>query len=134
MVTIRIGAFVEVDFIPNAPENLPILIRVQGANWVTVDTVRLLINGLPAKTWTIPRNGEAVDFKVDELLSLGAEDAFVTVESDCQEPLPPLIGGEDNAIIQYGPPRCAPRPGQDPGLPPFAWSNPWFLDRTGPGR
>lgn len=133
LVTIRSGAFAEGDFVPSAPESLPVSIRVQGANWVTVDTVSLLINGLPAKTWSIPRNGQAVDFKIDELLSLGADDAFVTVETDSQEPLPPLIVGEYNAIIQYGSPKCAPRAGQEPGLPAYAVTSPLFLDRDGDG-
>ncbi|MDX2019220.1 MAG: CehA/McbA family metallohydrolase [Deltaproteobacteria bacterium] len=133
LVTLRSGAFVEGDFMMNAPQTLPLAIRVQGANWVTVDTVRLLVNGTVAKTWTIPRNGGAVDFRIDESLALGDEDAFVTVETDSQLPLPPLIVGEYNAIIQYGSPKCPPRAGQEPGLPAFAVTSPLFLDRDNDG-
>jgi hypothetical protein len=133
LVTVRSGAFAEGDFIPSAPESLPLSIRVQAANWLTVDTVRLLINGLPTKTWSIPRDGKAVDFNVNETLSLGTEDAFVTVETDSQEPLPPLIVGEYNAIIQYGSPKCAPRAGQAPGMPAYAVTSPLFLDRDTDG-
>jgi hypothetical protein len=133
LVTVRSGTFVEGDFIVNAPAALPLSIRVQGANWVTVDTLKLLVNGTVTKTWSIPRNGGAVDFKIEEMLALGAEDAFVTVETDSHMPLPPLIVGEYNAIIQYGSPKCPPRAGEEPGLPAFAVTSPLFLDRDNDG-
>ena len=133
LVSVRSGVFSEGDFVPNAPAELAISIRVQAANWVTVDAVRLLIDGVVAKSWPIPRTGIAVDFKVDEVFSLGVADTFVTVETDSTEPLPPLMVGEYNAIIQYGSPKCAPRPGQAPGLPAYAVTSPLFIDRDGDG-
>lgn len=133
LVRIRSGAFAEGDFMPNAPENLPISIRVQSANWVPVDTARLLVNGVVTKTWTIPRDGAAVDFKIDEVIALSPSDAFITVETDSQQPLPPLIVGEYNTILQYGLAKCAPRTGEAPGLPAYAVTSPLFVDRDGDG-
>ncbi len=133
LVTIRSGLATEGDLVTNTLPEVPISIRVQAANWVTVDTVRLLVNGKVVKTWGIPRHNNAVDFRLEETLALGPGDAFVTVETDSQSPLPPHLVGEYNAIVQYGLSKCAPRPGQEPGLPAFAVTSPLFIDRNGDG-
>lgn len=133
LVTLRSGSGTEGDLITNTSKVVPLSVRVQAANWVTVDTVRLLINGALVKSWAIPRSGGAVDFRLQENIALGKEDAFITVETDSQAPLPPHLVGEYNAIVQYGLPKCAPRPGQEPGLPAFAVTSPLFVDRDGDG-
>ncbi|MCG5053475.1 MAG: CehA/McbA family metallohydrolase [Myxococcales bacterium] len=132
-VTLRSGTASEGQLVTHTDDTVPVRVRVQAPNWVPVDTVRLLVNGTPVKTWNLARAGRALDFTTDEALTLDRQDAFVTVETDSQVPLPPHLTGEEDAVVQYGLSRCAPRPGQAPGTPAFAVTSPLFVDRDGDG-
>ncbi len=132
-VTLHVGDAREGDVLSDARPKLSVKLRVQAANWVPVETLRLLVNGQVVKSWTLSPKGKAIDFEVDEELAFSSHDVFVTAEAEGRTPLPPSIVGEYSALPEYGLPRCPPSAGEQPGMLPFAVSSAIFVDRDGDG-
>ena len=106
-------------------------IRMQAASWVTVDEVRLLVNGSVVGSWPVPRVGETTPLFEMETEVRTSGDSFITAEARGDKPLPPFVVGEW-AAISAG--TCPPNPGKEAGMAVFAVTNPVFIDADGDGR
>jgi hypothetical protein len=105
-------------------------IRMQAASWVVVDEVRLRANGSVLKTWRVPRVGAATPFfEIRETLTV-SKDTFITAEAYGERALPTFIVGDAVKATGTGCPGGAP--GLE-GMPPFAITNPVFVDVDGGG-
>jgi hypothetical protein len=107
-------------------------LRLQSASWVKVDVVRLLVDGRVIKTWNVPStNGAPASlFEIDDEPVSVLADAAITAEAEGATPLPPWMVGEflldPNMVHLCGDPA-------QPGMIPFAVTNPVFVDADGDG-
>lgn len=124
---------------------IKISVRMQAASWVRVDEVRLLVNGAPAVSWTVPRVGQATPlFEAQDHAVPITRDSFITVEARAAAALPSFLVGEwvETARItdESSPFSCPASPAGTPvgaalpqGMLPFAVTNPLFVDADGDG-
>jgi hypothetical protein len=132
-LTLRAGASGEGDMV--APKNgqVDVSLRLQSASWVKVDTVRLLVDGKVAKSWSIPVEGGVPTslFEInDEHVTVSA-DAAITAEAEGATPLPAWMVGDFLNIP--GVVQVCGNPVQ-PGMIPFAVTNPILVDADGDGQ
>jgi hypothetical protein len=91
-------------------------IEVRAAPWIAVSSVRLYVDGVVSKTWSVSPSAAADRFS-DEVTLTPKKDAFVVVRVDGDRPLDPVVGGANL-----------------PSIPPEAITNPVYLDVDGNGR
>lgn len=133
-ITLRSGGASEGDFVPRARGNVNVRVRVQAANWVPIDTVRLLVNGTIVKSWSLDAKEHAVDFRTEASVKLDGKDVFITAETDSRRPLPADVVGEYASRAEFGLSRCPPRAEEEGGMPAYAVTAPLLLDGDGDGR
>jgi hypothetical protein len=135
-LTLRVGSSGEGDLVrpvhtPTAAQ-VRVSLRLQAASWVKVDVVRLLVDGRVVKTWNVPvSNGAPASlFQIDDEPVTVTADAAITAEAEGATPLPPWMVGQflldPNMIHLCGDPA-------QPGMIPFAVTNPVFVDADGDG-
>jgi hypothetical protein len=132
-LTLRAGSDSEGALVkPSAKGEVTVSLRLQSASWVEVDVVRLLVDGRVVKTWNVPvtDGAPASLFQIEDEHVTVAADAAITAEAEGKTPLPPWMVGEfllaPNLVDLCGNP-------EQPGMIPFAITNPLFVDYDGDG-
>lgn len=133
LLSLRVGAIGEGEFLSTNAPAITVAVRVQAANWVSVQTARLLVDGQVVESWTIGSEGKAIDFRKDAVVQLPAADAALTLETDSAAILPPQLVGQYTSALEYGRSKCVPRAGEEPGMPAFATTSPILIDRDNDG-
>ena len=134
-LTLRVGSAGEGGLVapPAAtPGQVSVSLRLQTASWIKVDVVRLLVDGRVVKTWNVPTaNGTPASlFQIDDVPVTVTADAAITAEAEGGTPLPPWMVGE--FLLSPGMVEICGNPAQ-PGMIPFAVTNPIFVDADGDG-
>jgi hypothetical protein len=137
-LTLRVGTAREGDMV--VPAKVPggtgrqvsVSLRLQSASWIKVDVVRLLVDGHVTKTWNVPvQNGSSAPlFQIENEPVTVDGDAAITAEAEGATPLPTWMVGE--FLLQKGLVDLCGNPAQ-PGMIPFAVTNPVFVDADGDG-
>jgi hypothetical protein len=137
-LTLRAGTAREGDLV--APTKSPggsgrqvaVSLRLQSASWIKVDVVRLLVDGRVTKTWNVPaQNGSSAPlFQIENEPVTVDGDAAITAEAEGATPLPSWMVGE--FLLQPNMAAFCGNPAQ-PGMIPFAVTNPVFVDADGDG-
>ena len=135
-LTVRVGAAGEGDLVrptPGTNGQVAVSLRLQSASWIKVDVVRLLVNGVVVKTWNVPTtNGVPTSlFEINDQLVTVSADAAITAEAEGQTPLPSWMVGD--FLLAPGMVKLCGNPTQ-PGMIPFATTNPVFVDADGDGK
>jgi hypothetical protein len=131
-LTLRTGSSAEGDLVTPIKGQVLVSLRLQAASWVKVDVVRLLVDGKIVKTWNVPvTNGAPASlFQIDDVPVAVKADAAITAEAEGATPLPSWMVGEfllaPNLVELCGNPA-------QPGMIPFAVTNPVFVDGDGDG-
>ncbi len=135
-LTLRVGSEAEGGMVTlsdmTMPARVPVSIRLQAASWVRVDVVRLLVDGHVVKSWNVPvSNGVPASlFEIDDEPVALTADAAITAEAEGATPLPSWMVGQ--FLLDPGIVRLCGDPAQ-PGMIPFAVTNPVFVDADGDG-
>jgi hypothetical protein len=121
----------EGDLVTNTSGSVMVNIRMQTSTWIHVNTLRLLVDGVAVKTWALddPSISSSL-FEVSNQSVALAADAAITVEAEGSDPLPTWMVGDflvQKVLVDI----C----GNDanPGMIPFAVTNPVFVDADGDG-
>jgi hypothetical protein len=131
-LTLRAGTEAEGALVKPTAGQVAVSLRLQAASWVKVDVVRLLVDGRVVKTWNVPVTDgvPASLFEIDDERVTVTADAAITAEAEGKTPLPPWMVGEfllaPNLVDLCGNPA-------QPGMIPFAITNPLFVDFDGDG-
>jgi len=135
-LTLRVGSEAEGGMVTlsdmTTPGQVPVSIRLQASSWVRVDVVRLLVDGHVVKSWNVPvANGVPASlFEIDNEPVAITADAAITAEAEGATPLPPWMVGQ--FLLDPGIVKLCGDPAQ-PGMIPFAVTNPVFVDADGDG-
>jgi hypothetical protein len=112
-VRLRVGAGTIGDLVPAIGGKARAQIEVQAAPWVSVSEVRLYVNGLEHKRWTVAPSTNTVRFKDGIDLQVD-HDSYVVVRAEGDRPLAPVVGDQKHFDVR-----------------PLALTNPVFLDVNG---
>ncbi len=132
-LTVRVGTAGEGDLVKPTNGQVAVSLRLQSASWIKVDVLRLLVDGVIVKTWNIPTtNGVPTSlFEINDQHVTVSADAAITAEAEGQTPLPSWMVGE--FLLEPGMVKICGNPTQ-PGMIPFATTNPIFVDADGDGK
>ncbi|HSZ82626.1 MAG TPA: CehA/McbA family metallohydrolase [Polyangia bacterium] len=135
-LTVRVGTAGEGDLVtptPGTKGQVDVSLRLQSASWIKVDVVRLLVDGVVVKTWNVPTtNGVSTSlFEINDQKVTVSADAAITAEAEGGTPLPSWMVGE--FLLSPGMVQICGNPTQ-PGMIPFATTNPVFVDFDGDGK
>ena len=114
--------YVPGDFLTEKRGELEAGIKVQSAPWVSVNEVRVIINGERKIIIPIKVRQESI-VKIQEIIHLRLkEDSYIVVEASGNNPLFPVVQ------------KRSPDDGHESGMLPYALTNPIFIDVDGNGR
>ncbi len=132
-LTLRAGTAGEGDLVKPPAGQVAVSLRLQSASWIKVDVVRLLVDGVVVKTWNVPTtNGVPMSlFEINDQHVTVSADAAITAEAEGQTPLPTWMVGD--FLLSPGMVSLCGNPAQ-PGMIPFATTNPIFVDADGDGK